>query len=79
MVRAVEGIYQNGKVELSEKPEGLDTARVVVVFVSESPGTEQGEHKLAVSELLADLKRGYHLGGTPYLKREDLHDRADRS
>jgi len=78
MVRAVERIYRDGKVELRERPEGLEAARVVVVFVSESPLPSLVRREPAVDELLAELKKGYHLGGRPYLNREELHDRNDR-
>ena len=34
MIRAVEGIYRNGKVELTETPPQVEEARVVVTFLS---------------------------------------------
>jgi len=34
MLAAVEGIYRNGKIELSETPEGVaDEARVIITFI----------------------------------------------
>jgi hypothetical protein len=33
VLTAVEGIYKDGKVELSERPEGLAVARVIVTFL----------------------------------------------
>jgi hypothetical protein len=33
MLKAVEGIYRSGKVELLETPEGVSEARVIVAFL----------------------------------------------
>ena len=33
MLKAVEGLYRNGKVELLETPEDIDEARVIVTFL----------------------------------------------
>ena len=32
-MKSVEGIYRNGRIQLSEEPEGVDEARVIVTFV----------------------------------------------
>lgn len=33
MLQAIEGIYKNGKVELTEVPEGIAESRVIVTFL----------------------------------------------
>jgi hypothetical protein len=33
LLKAVEGIYRSGKVELSETPDGVEGARVIVTFL----------------------------------------------
>ena len=39
MLKSVEGIYRDGKIELVEMPEGINEARVIVDLVT---GTEVG-------------------------------------
>jgi hypothetical protein len=34
MLQSIEGIYKDGKVELTEMPSGINTARVIVTFLS---------------------------------------------
>ena len=36
MLRAVEGVFRNGRVELQETPENIREARVIVTFLAES-------------------------------------------
>ncbi len=36
MMKAIRGVYRNGKVELREKPEGFEGAAVIVTFLSEA-------------------------------------------
>ena len=33
MLKSVEGIYRDGRVELLETPEGIDEARVIITFL----------------------------------------------
>ena len=33
MLKSVEGIYQNGRIELTELPEDVQEARVIVTFL----------------------------------------------
>ena len=33
MLKCVEGVYRKGKIELAEKPSGIDEARVIVTFL----------------------------------------------
>jgi hypothetical protein len=79
---AVEGLYKNGKVELIETPPGVEEARVIVVFLpAEAAGkaeTQATARRAAGERLLVRIKKGYHLGGRPYEKREELYDRLER-
>jgi hypothetical protein len=43
MLQAVEGIYRNGKVELTEAPQGITEGRVVVTFLSVLPVAETNQ------------------------------------
>jgi hypothetical protein len=86
----ITGISRDGKVELSQRPEGLaEGASVLVTFLPEdariAPGPEAGmadaeaaARRAAGERFLARLKRGIPFGGPRYPKREELHDRFDR-
>ena len=81
----VEGIYKNGKVELTERPEHVDeAARVLVTFLPssgprEKPSAGQNQDRETLrQQAFARMKKGIHLGGPPYPKREELYDRTDR-
>jgi hypothetical protein len=84
---AVEGIYKDGKVELTEIPFDVREARVMVVFLPVKDGVAAGggdaslqkARSAAGERLLARMKKGYPLGGSrPYEKREELYDRLPR-
>lgn len=45
MLKSIEGTYSDGRVSLSEMPEGLKEARVIVTFLSEIP-TDAKQPKL---------------------------------
>jgi len=73
----IEGIYRDGQIELSELPDGVREARVRVVFFPD----EEEQRKMrreAGRRLVALLEKGFHLGGPPYPKREELYDRVER-
>jgi hypothetical protein len=36
MMQTIEGIYRNGKIELSETPEDVQEARVIVTFLTDN-------------------------------------------
>jgi hypothetical protein len=86
----ITGIYRDGKVELSQRPEGLaEDASVLVTFLPENariaPGPEAGmadveaaARRAAGQRLLEMLEKGINFGGPPYPKREELYDRVDR-
>lgn len=40
MLKSVEGVYQNGRVELAEVPDGIAEAQVIVTFLPKT-GTRQ--------------------------------------
>lgn len=86
----VEGTYRDGKVELAEKPDGLEGARVIVTFLT-SNGSERSvvdqdaatetasipnaEREQAVQRVLEDMESGLNLGGGPYYTvREELYE-----
>lgn len=80
----VEGTYKHGKVELAERPDGLgEETPVLVTFlprrgsgaasaVESDPGREALRQRA-----FARMEAGLHLGGPPYPRREELHDRFD--
>jgi hypothetical protein len=77
MLAAVEGIYRNGEVELSERPEGLQEARVIVTFLSlTSPEPSQAE---ARERMLSRMRTGIPLGGPPYPTRSEIYDRGRKA
>jgi hypothetical protein len=57
MLRSVEGIYRDGKVELLETPQDLEEARVIVTFL---PGSvdlaARGINEEQAAELRARLR-----------------------
>jgi hypothetical protein len=56
--KSIEGIYRNGKIELSETPTGVDEARVIVTFVSEAAVDlpERGIDEIASANLRSRLQ-----------------------
>jgi hypothetical protein len=59
MLKSVEGIYRNGKVELLETPDDLQEARVIVTFLPHSGLIElqqRGIDEAQAAELRARLK-----------------------
>jgi len=77
MLTTVEGLYENGRVELVEQPLGVERAKVYVTFVVEQPGAPKGAPSDTIDEWLAFLREGLALGGPPYPKRDELYDRGD--
>jgi hypothetical protein len=76
MLKTVEGIYREGHVELSERPEGIEEAKVLVTFL---PQSQAGSERRALQErAFARMRQGLPLGGSPYPKREELYDRHTR-
>ncbi len=81
----VEGTYKNGKVELVETPAGVEGTRVLVTFLHPAQSIkpqiaiigEQNRQKLR-ERVFATMEKGFHLGGSPYPRREELYERIDR-
>jgi hypothetical protein len=84
----VEGIYRDGKVELTEAlPYAPAHARVLVTFLPANGAQAQAvtttPDDAATREALrqqafARMEKGIPLGGPPYPKREELYDRFKR-
>jgi hypothetical protein len=81
----VEGIYKEGKIELTERPSQVEeAARVLVTFlpsiapVEKSAVDESQDRETLRQQAFAQMEKGFHLGGPPYPKREELYDRFDR-
>jgi hypothetical protein len=80
----IEGTYKDGNIELTEQPDGLGgETTVLVTFLarhasgaSATAGSHQGREALR-QQAFARMEAGLHLGGSPYPRREDLHDRFD--
>lgn len=84
----ITGVYRDGKIELSQRPEGLgEEASVLITFL---PATARNEpepagraaeaeaRRAAGKRLLARLEKGIAFGGPPYPRREELYDRFER-
>ena len=59
MLKSVEGIYRDGKVELWETPEDLDEARVIVTFLPPAGDVDlraRGISEAQAADLRARLK-----------------------
>ncbi len=59
MLHSVEGIYQNGKVELQETPEVMDGTRVIVTFLTSSGSVDlqsRGINQEQAKDLRARLR-----------------------
>jgi len=81
----VEGIYKDGKVELTERPDHVDeAARLLVTFLPPNGSREntvivEVRHRETLrQQAFARMKEEIHLGGPSYPKREELYDRFDR-
>jgi hypothetical protein len=72
MLRSVEGIYRNGEVELFERPQDLQEARVIVTFLAK-PQTPREELR---QRMLTRMREGLALGGSPYPSRDEIYGRG---
>ncbi len=72
MLPTIKGTYEDGRIELEEKPEGVRHARVLVTFL-EPEGDAASQ---ATNHLLARMRAGLDLGGPPYPSRDELHRRG---
>lgn len=84
MVRAVEGTFKDGKLELPELGATLrDGARVIVWLIDETAiepagDMDSAERERLMQEMFAEMDLGLRMGGRPYARREDLYDRLNR-
>jgi len=74
----LEGIYEDGAIQLTEQPQGVKRSRVVVTFLPEMvPNSEIRE--VLRRRFLARLEHGVDFGSEPLPTREDLYaDRLNR-
>lgn len=56
MFKSIEGIYRDGKIELSETPDDVHEARVIVTFLTESGAVDLRERGIDPSQ--AESLRG---------------------
>ena len=73
MLPTIEGTYEDGRIELEEKPEGVRRARVLVTFLAPERDVAVSD---ATARLLARMEADLDLGGPPYPSREELHQRG---
>ena len=72
----IEGIYENGRVELGEQPLGVKRSRVMVTFLTQEPVSNEDHREDLRQRFLARLAGGVDFGADPLPTREDLY--ADR-
>jgi hypothetical protein len=73
----LDGIYEDGKIELQERPAGVKRARVRVMFLPESDMSEQKAHEAARQRALARMKAGINFGGEKF-NREEIYEERMR-
>jgi len=80
----VEGRYKDGRIELRELPAGVNEAPVMVVFLPGGSATElarapdEDTREARRQAAFAQMGQGIDLGGPPYPRGGDLHDRLIR-
>ena len=80
VLTAVEGIYEDGEIELLERPEGLQRARVIVTFLPSPPSEPSPrEREEARERMLNQMREGINLGGPPYPTREEIYERDPKA
>jgi hypothetical protein len=74
----LEGVYKNGRVELTEHPDlPGGTARVLVTFLPQKerfvrpPADDSEDRETLRQRAFARMKRGLNLGGPPNPRREE--------
>jgi hypothetical protein len=81
----LEGIYRNGTIEFAEEPADAPTeGPVLVTFLASTEAQQQVRRpvpseaetrELLRQQAFAQMRQGIPLGGPPYPRREELHDR----
>lgn len=72
MLQTVEGIYRNGQIELTETPESISQAKVIVTFVEVQAADSKSEAGLTAFDVAPDLL-GKHDFGTGDLATNKEH------
>lgn len=78
MLKAVEGIYRNGRVELTEQPEQIAEARVIVTFLPEAPRQSTELTLEEIAELRWRLEAWEEDWNAPGMEAYDLFGSKDR-
>ena len=55
MLKSVEGISQNGRVEIAEVPEDIEETRVIVTFLPPAPTRQLSDYGIGLTQA-ADLR-----------------------
>ena len=76
---ALEGVYEDGKIELKEQPAGVRKARVVVTFLpEEESATKEAARSAAAHRMIARMRKGINFGGEKFNREEVYEERIDR-
>ena len=62
MLQTIEGIYRNGQIELSETPESISQAKVIVTFVEVQTANGEQKSDLTAFDVAPDLLGKYDFG-----------------
>ena len=77
----VEGVYEDGKIELKEQPADLRKARVLVMFLPDDLSQATGaldaaqKRREAGKRLLETMRKGINFGGEKFNCEEIYEDR----
>ena len=80
MLTAVEGVYRQGKVELSEAPTGIEESSVLVIFLQREAGDRAVSRAqveptdVLLKRIQQRMEQGIPLGGPPYPTREEIYE-----
>jgi hypothetical protein len=71
-ILTVDGVYENGRVELKEKPEGVEKARVRVTFL---PDALEDIREAARQRAFARMRTGINFGGMKFDRAQLYEER----
>lgn len=76
----IEGIYENGRIQLMETPTDVQKARVMVTFLPKDVKPDEPAFQEALRQkFMQRLRKGVDFGTEPLPTREELYaDRLDR-
>ncbi len=76
----IDGYYNDGRIVLSQRPEGIRRARVRVVFLAEDPEEARTESLCkARTRALARMEAGINFGGETFRREEVYEERIETS